>query len=120
MTIEFDAIYEDGVIKPETPLDLPEGTRILFTEMIDEGGGKPIRLIGHVVEKSEPAKQRVSDIQFPAVETPRREIRVVYEDGVFKPLDPVPNSVKPGQVFRLPIPPDESLSEPDVGKEPSP
>ena len=31
MTIEVDAVYEDGVLKPECPLALKEGTRVHLT-----------------------------------------------------------------------------------------
>lgn len=48
MTLEFDAIYKDGAFKPTTPVDLPTGTKILITQVVDEGNGKPIRLIGHI------------------------------------------------------------------------
>jgi len=37
-------------------------------------------------------------------------IAVVYEEGVFKPQEPVPASVKPHQILRLPLP-DEATSE---------
>ena len=47
MTLEFEAIYDGEVFKPKTPIDLPEGTKILITEIIREEG-KPVKLIGHV------------------------------------------------------------------------
>ena len=50
MNIEFDAIYDGKVFKPTTPIDLPEGTKILITEIIDEGNGKPVLLKGHIVK----------------------------------------------------------------------
>ena len=52
MTLEFEAIYDGEVFKPKTPIDLPEGTKILITEIIREEG-KPVKLIGHV--QHEPA-----------------------------------------------------------------
>jgi len=48
MTIEFDAIYDGEVLRSKTPINLPKGTRILITEIIDEGHGRPKRLIGHI------------------------------------------------------------------------
>ncbi len=38
------------------------------------------------------------------METPGTTITVVYEEGVFKPQEPVPASVKPHQILRLPLP----------------
>jgi len=37
MTIEVDAVYEDGVLKPDRPLPLKEGARVRLTiEIIAE------------------------------------------------------------------------------------
>lgn len=46
------------------------------------------------------------------METPGTSIAVVYDEGVFKPQEPVPASVRPHQVLRLPLPDEaESASE---------
>lgn len=45
------------------------------------------------------------------VETPGTSIAVVYEEGVFKPQEPVPASVKPHHVYRLPVPENGSENE---------
>ena len=47
MTLDFEAIYDGEVLKPKTPIALPEGTKILIAETIREEG-KPVKLIGHV------------------------------------------------------------------------
>ena len=44
------------------------------------------------------------------METTGTSIAVVYEEGVFKPQEPVPASVKPHQILRLPLP-DEGTPE---------
>ena len=38
------------------------------------------------------------------METTGTTIAVIYEEGVFKPQEPVPASVKPHQILRLPLP----------------
>ena len=38
------------------------------------------------------------------VETTGSTIAVIYEEGVFKPQEPVPARVKPHQVLHLPLP----------------
>lgn len=47
--LEIETFLEDGVFKPKTPVDLPNGTRILITQIVDQGEGKPTLLIGHIV-----------------------------------------------------------------------
>ena len=43
------------------------------------------------------------------METTGTSIAVVYEEGVFKPQEPVPASVKPHQILRLPVPDEATL-----------
>lgn len=38
------------------------------------------------------------------METTGTTIAVIYEEGVFKPQEPVPATVKPHQILRLPLP----------------
>lgn len=38
------------------------------------------------------------------METTGTSIAVVYDEGVFKPQEPVPASVKPHQILQLPVP----------------
>lgn len=46
-------------------------------------------------------------------------IAVIYEEGVFKPQEPVPASVKPHQILRLPLPEVASEAEGrEVGEAP--
>ena len=46
------------------------------------------------------------------METPGTSIAVVYDEGVFKPQEPVPASVRPHQVLRLHLPDEaETASE---------
>ena len=48
MSLEFDAVCDGDVLKPKTPLDLPNGTKLLITKIVDQGEGKPMLLIGHI------------------------------------------------------------------------
>ena len=41
MTIDVDAVYEDGVLKPERPLDLKDKSRVHVTIETKDDGGAP-------------------------------------------------------------------------------
>lgn len=56
MSLEFDAVWDGDVLKPKTPLDLPNGTKLLITKIVDQGEGKPMLLIGHIEGPAEGAK----------------------------------------------------------------
>ena len=42
MTIAVDAVYENGVLKPKTPVDLPEKAEVRITIETDEPARTPL------------------------------------------------------------------------------
>jgi hypothetical protein len=50
------------------------------------------------------------------VENLGTSIAVIYEEGVFKPQEPVPASVKPHQVLHLPLPDGDAEETPAVNE----
>jgi predicted DNA-binding antitoxin AbrB/MazE fold protein len=63
MSQELPAIYEHGVLRPLTPLDLPESTRVILTLRPTGDGDKPVApvdpLLGLMADEPELVDQVV-------------------------------------------------------------
>jgi predicted DNA-binding antitoxin AbrB/MazE fold protein len=90
MPLQFDAVYENGVLRPLQPLDLKEHEHVLVSVVQDAARDRS----GHSVEYIEKIKKELQDAQpAPGIEEVRRRLakipgsmaaEIVAERGVIR------------------------------------
>ncbi len=50
MTLQFDAVYENGVLRPKQPLILPNGTEVRVAIKTEEPGDDPLAAVIGIAE----------------------------------------------------------------------